>query len=71
MTDFKSWSLDDAAEIGAAIRFSATCDRNLIVNGCIQLVDETRGPGRHKPYRYEELVDGDFQGQLHDDYKEG
>ncbi len=47
MIDFMGVSLDEAVEI-VSIRVSTISDKYLIVNGCLQLVDEVRESGRRK-----------------------
>ncbi len=68
---FRRSALGDAMEIGVDVQFSKTCDKHLIVNGWLQLVDEFRGPGRSGPYRYEDLSEKRFQGRLQDRYRGG
>ncbi len=50
---------------------SMTREKDLIVRSNIRQVDGIRGPLQCQAFCYEDLVDMDFDGRLHDDYKEG
>jgi hypothetical protein len=66
---FKSWLFEDVETLCTHIHLSGAHDEHLIVNSSIKLVDEIRGPMHCQAFRYEDLLDMDFHGRLHDDYK--
>jgi hypothetical protein len=68
---FKREVFEGVESICQRLEFSSACEKHLVVNSCAKPVDEIRGPVQCQAFRYEDLVDMDFQGRLHDDYQAG
>lgn len=68
---FKSAEFDEVENLCHRIQCSETTKDQLIINTTLKPVDDLRGPLQCQGFCYEDLQDMDFNGRLHDDYKDG